>query len=128
MFVDHDNGRGFFKTYDNVGSAKVAFRHQNHMSWRQKPQYAGKILEMIDGEWFVLYDIPKNSDRLPWEKEVESYSYDRGYGRTEKNWRSVPMTRDEYGEFRARVERERLNLFIADEASAVRKESTLATS
>ena len=117
-FIDHGNGRGFFKTYDEVGPAKVALRMQLAFgSWRDTnlAQYNAKLLEMIDGEWFTLYDIPKGTTRLPWEKEVETYS--AYHGRFSKRWQAVPMTRDEYGEFRAKVERERLNLALAGNPS-----------
>lgn len=113
VFIDHGDGRGFFRTYDDVGHAKVAFRVQTNFNWRSNgTTRAGKILELVDGEWFTLYDIPSGTTRLPWQKDFGDtvWGYRRGI-------RTVPMSRDEYGEWRARVERERLEIVTAGNPS-----------
>lgn len=99
LFADWGNERGLFKTFDLLSSAKLSYYHNSRRS-------SAKILELVDGEWYVLYDIPANTqyDDLPWVKDVpRGWRYD---WRTVK--RSVPMTRDEYADWRVAVERERL--------------------
>jgi hypothetical protein len=91
-----DSGRTSFKSYDNLGSAKNAYHAKYNVD--------AKILESVDGEWFVLYDIPAKTDYndLPWVREVpRSWRYKYS---TVK--RAVPMTREEYAEWRLKVERE----------------------
>lgn len=97
LFVDHGEGRGFFKTYDELGYAKIAVGH--HRS------HDAKILENVEGDWYVLFDIPKGTDRnnLPWKKKRTSWYY-----RNEERKVAKPMTRDEYAEWRLAVERERI--------------------
>lgn len=99
LFVDYGNDRGLFKTFDELGSAKLSWRH--HASYD-----AAKILELVEGEWFTLFDIPAKTEyaNLPWVKDVNQ-SW-RAHYRTTK--RAVPMTRDEYAEWRLAVERERV--------------------
>lgn len=119
VFIDHGNGRGFFRTYDLLGSAKYSFRIHNgpHRWGRNSITFnPGKILELIDGEWFALYDVPKGTEHLPWEKD---FGTGVGYARWRTGWHTVPMSREEYGEWRARVERERLNIVIAGSASTI---------
>jgi hypothetical protein len=104
LFVDHGNGKGFFKTYNELGFAKMALGHHNYgMS------HDAKILENVEGQWYVLFDIKKGTERtaLPWYKEMTGW-YSRG--------RKVakPMTRDEYAEWRLAVERERIADLSAD--------------
>lgn len=96
VFIEHHNGRGTFKSYDQVASAKNAVNYKSYYKH-------AKILENVGGEWYVLYDIDPKADHKPWQKEVMS----RGWG-SYKLWRGVPMTREEYGEWRAKVERERI--------------------
>lgn len=102
LFIDHGNGNGFFKTYNDVGHAKSAYRFRN---WSGRN--AAKILEMVDGEWYTLFDIPAGTDRsnLPWVKEVTRHDWYTNRDQTRK--KAVPMTREEYAEWRVKVERER---------------------
>lgn len=101
MFVDYGNGKGRFKPYDDLGSAKNAW---HHVSGR----YSGKILEFVDGDWYTLYDIPAGTTykNLPWVKEVEAGGWHNPY----KDNRAKPMTREEYAEWRIKVEYERLGI------------------
>lgn len=127
VFLDHGNGRGFFRTYDQVGSAKTSFRNHNGPSrWGRGGVtfHPGKILELIDGEWYTLYDVPKGTEHLPWEKNFgsESHYYSRRTG-----WHAVPMSREDYGDWRARVERERLNIVLAGSASTSEGSTNSAT-
>lgn len=103
VFIDHGDGRGHFKTYDTLGPAKAAYRMAEFYG-RSPSFHDGKILEMVEGEWFTLYDVPKGTERPPWEKD-KGYGY---YSRYRSGWHTTPMSRDEYGEWRASVERERL--------------------
>jgi hypothetical protein len=98
IFSYADNvDRGDFKAYNDLGIAKVVagrwVRHSNV-----------KILENVDGDWYQLYDVRQGTmyKELPWVKNVKSWysSYDR--------YRAKPMTRDEYAEWRLKVERERI--------------------
>lgn len=128
VFIDHGNGRGFFRTYDLIGSAKYSFRNHNGPSrWGSSggTHYPGKILELIDGEWFVLYDVPKGTEHLPWEKDFGSDSqwYTRRTG-----WHTVPMTREEYGDWRAKVERERYTFPFSTNTIVTSGGSKIATS
>lgn len=112
VFLDHGNGRGFFRTYDSIGPAKYAFRiHNGPHRWGRPggTSYPGKILELVDGDWFTLYDVPKGIEHLPWEKDLgQNGNWYRS------GWHTVPMSREEYGEWRARVERERLNIVVVN--------------
>lgn len=119
VFIDHGNGRGFFRTYDDVGHAKVAFRQQAGYFWRGTTSRAGKILELVDGEWFTLYDIPEGTTQLPWQKD---FGRDNGWGYRRSGIKTVPMSRDEYGEWRARVERERLEIVTVGSSRLSEKE------
>lgn len=87
------------------------------------------ILENVDGEWFVLYEIPAGTkaDELPWMKEYYA-DYQHGYysglytdsmknssycqkkladGTAKIEKRPYPMTTDEYVAWRIAVELER---------------------
>lgn len=101
LFADWGNERGFFKTFDLLSSAKLSYYHNGRRS-------ASKILELVDGEWYVLYDIPANAqyNDLPWVKEI-TRGWQHSWGTVKK---SVPMTRDEYAEWRVAVERERMGI------------------
>ena len=101
LFVDHGNGQGFFKTYNDLGIAKVAHSHRNYGG-----RYAAKILENVEGQWYVLHDIKAGTtyENLPWVKETQG-GYWTGYNKRKK---AIPMTRDEYAEWRVAVERERI--------------------
>ncbi len=98
LFVDHRNGRGFFKTYNNLGSAKIAHTARNY-----RTTYDAKILENVDGSWYVLHDVRAGTsyNDLPWVKEVSSWRFT-------PYKKAVPMTREEYADWRVAVERERI--------------------
>ena len=106
LFVDKGDGRGHFKVYNDLGYAKSSYHH-----WGKR---AAKILENVDGEWYVLFDIPKGTEykNLPWVKETESRYY---YSRGQKTPRAVPMTREEYAEWRIKVEYEKLGITMGNE-------------
>lgn len=99
LYVNYGNERAFFKTYDELGHAKLGLRH--HYNNRN----AAKILENIEGEWYTLFDIPAGTttQELPWMKKRTSW-----YWRNEERKVAKPMTRDEYAEWRLQVERERV--------------------
>jgi hypothetical protein len=99
LFVDYGNGRGSLKAYNNLGSAKGAWQ-----SAQRHTHYDSKILENVEGTWYVLYDIPKDVNRAPWYKEVERGGWRSSY----KQWVPKPMTRDEYADWRVKVEHERI--------------------
>lgn len=100
LFVDHKSS-SFFKVYSNLGHAKTAHAQRNYNT-----RYDAKILEMVNGEWYVLHDIKAGTERenLPWKKQVNV----GGWYSNRTTKRSVPMTRDEYAEWRLKVERERV--------------------
>jgi hypothetical protein len=79
-----------FRTYRRLGDAKNGY----HSVWGDK---AAKILENVNGAWYVLFDIPKGTKPadVPWRRMVHTY-----YGERNK---AVPMTRDEYAAFRLAV-------------------------
>lgn len=92
--------RGKLYTYDDLGSAKNSYHHKyTNVS-------GAKILENVEGNWYVLYDIPSGTKYkdLPWVKEVEGGGWRSSY----KIDTAKPMTRDEYAEWRLQVERERI--------------------
>jgi len=101
VFAKDSRGQGTFSVYNDLGSAKNATYHR----YNSDGIY---ILENVDGDWYVLFDIPagtKGQD-LPWYKEVSKYDW---YLRSEKTYKkAVPMTREEYAEWRVTVEHERL--------------------
>lgn len=94
IFVNRN--KPVFKAYNNLGHAKLSWRHG------ARGRFDAKLLENIDGEWYVLFDIPKGTSTAPWTKK------------TKRRWTSyefnvaVPMSRDEYAEWRLKVERERV--------------------
>jgi hypothetical protein len=98
LYVEGAGAKNGFRVYDELGHAKNAYHFRSHRG-------AAKILENVDGKWYVLFDIPKGLSykELPWVKEIVGW-YDRG--------RKVakPMTRDEYAEWRLAVERERMSV------------------
>lgn len=103
LFVENKNGRGYFKVYNDLGSAKNAHRHRN---WGTRDN--AKILENVNGEWYVLHDIKAGTEYndLPWVKEMDRYPWYSS--RNEKIHRAKPMTREEYADWRIAVERERI--------------------
>lgn len=88
----------------------------------------GFILENVDGDWYVLYEIKPNltEDQLPWMKE---YYYSYGWnlltdsiksnsyygpklkaGEYKTEFRPTPMTRDEYVAWRLEIQKEQLGI------------------
>lgn len=102
LFIDHGNGRGFFKTYNDLGPLKNAYRRRNGRIARDN----AKILEMVQGEWYTLHEVVAGTEygNLPWVKEVNA----GGWYDTRLVRKSQPMTRDEYADWRIKVERERI--------------------
>jgi hypothetical protein len=98
-----DNRAAFFKTYDDLGSAKNVFHHK---TWGFEKAH---ILENVEGDWYALHTMLPTDEHKPWESESSSWSY--SYMR----WRAKPMTRDEYAKWRVAVERERLEEKYAKE-------------
>lgn len=111
-------GAGQMKTHTELGSAKQSLSHRCG-SWGEHPWRAeGFILELVDGEWFVLFHVPEGTktDDLPWKADVwrdRRYNYSL---RTEPTYRpqeytksrvSRAMTREQYAEWRVAVELER---------------------
>jgi hypothetical protein len=95
LFVDR--GRRPLAAYDDLAHAKGAW----HV--RARRYYDAKILENVEGQWYVLYDLPKGLERAPWYKEIEVGRWNN----RRMAWRAKPMTRDEYADWRIKVERER---------------------
>lgn len=104
IFIDHGNGRGYFKSFDELGYAKLSFYRKNNLDYERIAQYDGKILENIGGDWYVLFDVKAGTtlDDLPWYKEVRN----GGYWSSRTSKRARPMTREEYADFRVKVARE----------------------
>jgi len=106
LFVENSNDpeRGKFNTFDSLGAAKASYHFANYGF----PN--AKILENVDGEWYVLHDIQGVSSykELPWVKAVEGHwSYhSNSYGAPDH--RAKPMNREEYAEWRLAVEREKV--------------------
>lgn len=106
--IEYTNSQGKFKTYDNIASAKLGLRAKTQ--YRANDFKAAFLLENIDGEWYVLHTFNNGDEHYPWEKQVEVGGWSRSY----KMWRGVPMSRDEYAEWRVAVERERIADLSAD--------------
>jgi hypothetical protein len=69
------------------------------------------ITEQVDGEWYTLFDVPAGTpcSEIPWRKQVPTrrYNYDRRVYEDSTKAKSVSMTREEYAEWRIKVDRER---------------------
>lgn len=87
-----------FKTYDRIGSAKIA---AGNLWMGSENAY---LLEFVEDGWYVLYTIPAGTKQMPW---VETWT------RRDRRWQlyeytgARPMSRDAYVDWRLRVERER---------------------
>lgn len=130
-------GIGFAKNslnnrmWTRVDTDEVAYTDslgKTHFKMKSVTKHAF-LLEQVEGEWFVLYEIQPGStrDELPWMKEYY-YSYGRwnlltpyiressyyapklASGEHKTSFRPTPMTTDEYVEWRLAVERERLGI------------------
>lgn len=125
-------GAGILKTHTEVAYAKLSLAHrlEHRANDDSVPYYSrpwkwheGYILEMVDGAWYVLYHVEEGTDRdhLPWKKKAwrhrDYYSWGRRYDKPTYNpesyieeYVSVPMTKDEYADWRIKVELERLGI------------------
>jgi hypothetical protein len=105
---EFEGGQGDFRIYRDLGAAKCSWHHVAK-GWSKGSRREAKILENVEGEWYVLYDVPKGTDAedLPWYKTVSNYSYGR-WDDTRIRKAAKPMTREEYAEWRVKVERERI--------------------
>lgn len=107
---------GGFRVHRNLGSAKLSFMHRVNLRWGGKiTRSRAVITRLVDGEWYVLYDVPLGTakDELPWVKEVSTWGYwpSEGYGeRTVR--KAVPLGREEYAEWRVKVELERRGIEV----------------
>jgi len=96
--------RNRFIQYLTLGNAKTGFYAHGWGSGSDACTYGpGKILELVDGEWYTLFDIPTSvvRDKLPWRKDVKTYSWHKS-----STNRAVQMTREEYADWRLAVFRE----------------------
>lgn len=131
---------GTMKTHGGLGFAKNSL---NNRMWVRESDSTGEIpyysrmlvtthsfiLEMVSGEYFVLYEIKPGltKEQLPWMKEffhvgyggwslVEEYKDNSYYGpklragEYRTAFRPVQMTKEEYADWRIKVELERRGL------------------
>jgi hypothetical protein len=101
LYLEGASGKNGFRTYSELGHAKNAYHFRGH-------RRAAKILENVDGKWYVLFDIRQGTLDLPWFKETIGW-----YNRERKV--AKPMTRDEYAEWRLAVERESKSTHVRSE-------------
>lgn len=118
------------KTHVRLSDAKNSWRNRG---WTHKDRkYVTRhafILENVEGEWFVLYEIPEGitETELPWYKEFykDQWGYSPYDDYHQKNSyyqrklesgdarivkRPTTMSTDEYVQWRLAVEKERLGL------------------
>lgn len=100
--VEYDQSQTRFDTFNDLGSCKNSLQHK--IRYRDGDFKAAHVLENVEGEWYVLHTIGKNDQHMPWQKDVETGGWRTRY--TVK--KAVPMTRDEYAEWRLQVEHERI--------------------
>lgn len=123
------NNRGW--TYIDTGEAEEVYGRTRPVRFRGTRH--SFILENVEGEWFVLYEIAPGlkKDELPWVKEFyRNYSYGTKYdlpyddhakesdyyqqrlkdGSATLIKKAVPMSTDEYVQWRLAVERYRLGI------------------
>jgi hypothetical protein len=104
---------GGFKTHRSLGAAKQSAQSRGQMWGRQgSMRSAAVITELIDGEWYILFEVPEGTtyNDLPWVKEEQKYDgYDSATYRAKYRTvhRARPMTREEYAEWRVAVELEK---------------------
>lgn len=90
--------RPSFRTFTRMSDAKQSFYYQtNLVGWFRNSaltSYDAKILEFIDGDWYVRYDVPQGTKKsdLPWIGQ---------YGQT------LPFDVEEYVKFRIAVHDEK---------------------
>lgn len=124
--------KGVMRTHTSLGHAKqsLAYRAVDYVDYsRDYPleRYSESfILELVDGEWYILYHVKKGTaaNDLPWKKEfLDGIEYgspvsvrsdgltkdsiewhkSNGYVATKKN---VAISKEEYAEWRIKVELE----------------------
>jgi hypothetical protein len=125
-------GNGELKTHGSLSGARNSLNNRTApygWSWKKDSVWKqGFILENVDGEWYTLYHVKEGStfNELPW---VKPFYYNYGWnrltestlshsyyaerindGRIKVEYRAVPMTTDEYVQWRLAVERERLGI------------------
>jgi hypothetical protein len=100
--VEYERSQTKFATFNDIGSAKLGL--QANMNRYASDFKAAYLLENVEGQWYVLHTVNKDDEHMPWQKEVEVGGWRSSY----KTWRAVPMTREQYAEWRVQVERERL--------------------
>jgi hypothetical protein len=121
VYVESSYRNSSFRTHDTIGGAKQSLVHQA-FNWRTGAHTNAKLLEMVNGEWYVLYDIPTGTklDELPWKKKQyvdTSYGMNRYYnekptwGNKEYGevYRTKPMDVEEYVQWRIAVHEESKN-------------------
>lgn len=116
LYIERSCGDPHFKVFSSLGDLKNSFNHQV-MEYTGKTRVNSKVLENVDGDWYVLYDVPADTknDELPWMKtsyRVHKYGYWQTVSTSDdpnayKMVKSAPMTKDEYADWRVRVELER---------------------
>lgn len=83
------------KVYDDLGSAKNAARRRSGINRRNASRNT-YILENVNGEWFILYQINIGDTKPPWHTRESAWGHSF----------AVPMTREEYAEWRIKVHEE----------------------
>lgn len=87
-----------FTIMNGLGHAKSSLRHAV-WAWygASSAIKGGRILEMVNGQWYTLYEVHKGDTELPWIVKI----YDQ-QGKV-LGTSAKPMTREEYADFRVRV-------------------------
>jgi hypothetical protein len=135
---------GVMKTHSGIGFAKNSLNNRMWTykdtdevvgeTWDKQPRYRrirvthyAALLESVDGEWYVLYEIPEGTtkDNLPWMDDAYRTHYGNiqrvtDYFRSSEYYQkkvadgeikifrhSFTMTTDEYVNWRIAVEREK---------------------
>lgn len=120
---------GVMKTHSTIGAAKLSFNNRGWEYTRDddstKRKYVTKhgfILESVNGEWFVRYEIKPGltSEELPWMEKVYKHRQYRWTYTELPTWgnpdaytveyRPHKVTADEYADWRVKVELERLGI------------------
>lgn len=117
LYIEREYGPAVFKVYSDLGPLKNAFYNRVGYNYKENAtRVNAKVLEMVHGEWYVLFDVPKGTKKedIPWMR-VRHVTHRYGYWKevkegTEgafKRINSRPMTREEYADWRIKVELER---------------------
>lgn len=108
LFVFRDERNGTLRQYHDLGRAKIA--------WHDHCGGYGKalILQRIDGEYYILHEIPAGTTReqLPWYHSVTKHGrYVPSTHDFEPDtvvFERKPLGREEYADWRLKVYREQL--------------------